>query len=264
MDGIIRQRQLVILRRHLTACRRLRAWREAEALLPLLAAIADPELRLHRFGEHLGARSPEEAAWTIARLQEMVAEGNRQVQRVSLGLLDKRRLARVVPPEAWRAVEAALHESGHRSARLFAEERRPAEAPDDEVVPRPAEPVGSRISQARRPVPLLIERLLFDPDARVVQVVLGNPRLTEAEVVKLAASRRASPECLEAIAESDRWIARYAVKVALASNPATPARLALGLLPYLLRQDLRELASRATRAEVRDEAAALLRQRPGE
>jgi hypothetical protein len=120
--------------------------------------------------------------------------------------------------------------------------------------------VGYRVAMARRPLPSLIERLLFDSDARVVQAILGNPRLTEAEVLKLAASRRASPEILEAVAQDDRWNTRYPVKVALASNPVTPVRVVLGLLPYLMRQDLKWLATGAPRREVRDLATYLLRQ----
>jgi hypothetical protein len=53
------------------------------------------------------------------------------------------------------------------------------------------------------------------------------------------------------------------VKVALANNPATPLRVALGLLPYLLYQDLRAVAGGSSRAEVRERAADLLSQRPG-
>ena len=114
---------------------------------------------------------------------------------------------------------------------------------------------------ARRALAGAIERLLFDPDARVVRVLLGNPRLTEAAVLKLAASRRASPDALAAIAEDDRWIVRYPVKVALANNPATPTRIVLGLLPYLVRQDVRELSASSSRAEVRAQAVSLLARR---
>jgi hypothetical protein len=97
----------------------------------------------------------------------------------------------------------------------------------------------------------------------VIQTILGNPRLTEAEVVKLAASRRATPEVLEIIAQDDRWIARYPVKVALVNNPATPLRVVLGMLPYLLQQDLRALAAGSSRPELRVRASSLLSRRPG-
>jgi hypothetical protein len=76
-------------------------------------------------------------------------------------------------------------------------------------------------------------------DSTFQAYLLGNPRVTEAEVVKLAASRRAGPQALEIVAQDDRWIARYPVKLALANNPATPARIALGLLPYRFRSRAR-------------------------
>jgi hypothetical protein len=96
----------------------------------------------------------------------------------------------------------------------------------------------------------------------VIRAVLRNPRLIEADVVKLAASRRAAAEVLEIIAQDHRWIARYAVKVALANNPTTPLRVALGLLPYLLHQDLRALAAGASRPKLREQALRLLSRRP--
>jgi hypothetical protein len=131
------------------------------------------------------------------------------------------------------------------------------------LLPRPKEPVGYRISLARRALAGVLERLLFDPDARVVRILLGNSRLTEAEVLKLAASRRASPEALVAVAQDDRWIACYPVKVALANNPATPTRVVLGLLPYLMRQDLRDVSAGASRSAVRNQATSLLKRRSG-
>jgi hypothetical protein len=105
--------------------------------------------------------------------------------------------------------------------------------------------------------------MLFDPDPRVVQTILENPRLTEADVVKLAASRRANPEILETVAQDTRWVARYPVKLALASNPTTPTRIVLGLIPYLMKQDLRTLSTRANRGAIRDKAAAFLARRLG-
>jgi hypothetical protein len=255
MDTAIGHRLETALKVYLTACRRLRTERDVDGLLDLLVAVVDPELRLHRFGEHLRSRSVDEAAWSLAYLQERVKHGDGRAHRVGLGLLDKGRLGRVVPAEQLRAAAAMLRQRGHPSAGLFGEESGRGISGDEGILPRPTEPVGYRISLARQALAGTIERLLFDPDARVVRVLLGNPRLTEAEVLKLAASRRAGSESLEAIVQDDRWIARYPVKVALANNPATPTRIVLGLLPYLLRQDLRELAASASRAEVREGAA---------
>jgi hypothetical protein len=262
MSAAIGSRLEGTLQAYLTACRRFRTERDADGLVNLLVALADPELRLHRFGEHLAARSTDEAAWVLAYVHEQVARGDGRAQRVALGLLDKGRLARVCPTEQLCAVAAHLRERGHASAALFGHD--PARATrDNEVVPRPKEPVGYRISLARRALTGALERLLLDPDPRVVRVLLGNPRLTEADVVKLASSRRANSEVLEAVAQDDRWIVQYRVKVALANNPGTPTRVVLGLLPYLMRQDLRDESGGTTRPEIRDHAASLMALRAG-
>lgn len=263
MDGTARLRFLQLLQAFLQAVRCRRTWHVTDRLLVLLGGIADPELRLHRFGEHLKARTAEEAAWTIAELWDRVAAGERVAQTICLGLLDARRLARVLEADHLKGAQAVLEANGHVSAGLFSQAKPRRDPQDDETVPRPKEPVGFRISLARQPVARVLDRLLFDPDARVVRTILGNPRLTEAEVVKLAASRRAAPEVLEVIAQDDRWIARYPVKVALANNPTSPLRVVLGLLPYLLRQDLRAVAAGSSRAEVREQASSLLSQRSG-
>jgi hypothetical protein len=52
------------------------------------------------------------------------------------------------------------------------------------------------------------------------------------------------------------------VKLALASNPTTPTRIVLGLIPYLMKQDLRNLSTRANRGAIRDKAAAFFARRP--
>jgi hypothetical protein len=263
MDGAARLCLLEILQTFQQACRRLRTCRETDRLLVLLSGIVEPELRLHRFGEYLRGRSVEEAAWTFSRLWDRVATGYRRAQAVCIGLLDVNRLVRELPSEYLEAVREALEQRGETSAGLLAPTASRADVAEDETTPRPTEPIGFRISLARRPISGLIERLLFDPDPRVVQTVLENPRLTEAEVVKLAATRRATPEVLEAIAEDDRWIARYPVKVALANNPAAPSRLVLRILPHLMQQDLRELAVGAAHSTVQEQASALLARRQG-
>jgi hypothetical protein len=248
---------------YLRACRRLRIERETDGLLGRLGAIEDPEIRLYRFGERLRNLPAEEAAWTLARVQERVADGDWRARRIGFGLLDKSRLERVLSPEGLQAVAEALQARGHPGALLFGRTPRTGGAGDDGILAPPKEPVGYRISLARRAMAGMLERLLFDPDPRVVRALLGNPRVTEADVVKLAASRRAGPQALEAIAQDDRWIVRYAIKVALANNPTAPIRIVIGLLPYLMHQDLRTLSASSSREDVRIQAAALLARRSG-
>jgi hypothetical protein len=263
MDVAIGLRLDMTFQAYLLACRRLRTEREADRLLDLLIGIVDPTLRLHRFGEHLRSRSVEETAWIFARLRARVTDGDVRAQGIGFGLLDRGRLEQVLSPAHLTAAAEALRRRGHPGAALFADAPRRENPPEDGVLPRPTEPIGYRISLARRAIAGAVERLLFDPDPRVVRALLGNPRVTEAEVIKLAASRRAGPQALVIVAQDDRWIARYPVKVALANNPATPVRIALGLLPFLMRQDLRALSASDPRGEVRSQASALLLRQAG-
>jgi hypothetical protein len=83
MDGAARLRFLPALQAFLQGVRRFRTRHETDRLLALLGGIADPKLRLHRFGENLRARG----AWTIAELWCRVAGGERLAQALCLGLL---------------------------------------------------------------------------------------------------------------------------------------------------------------------------------
>jgi hypothetical protein len=122
--------------------------------------------------------------------------------------------------------------------------------------PIPGKPditLGERKSLARsdpRKVPReLFDRVLRDPDPSVLEIALGNPRITEGDVVRLAARRPTDGEAQRLIFRCERFIARYAVKQALAFNPYTPSDVAARLVPLLTRTDLRKLMDDASVAE---------------
>jgi hypothetical protein len=124
--------------------------------------------------------------------------------------------------------------------------------------------LGERKALARGPRGDLLDRLLRDPDADVIRVLLGNPHLVERDVVLVAARRPAHPSVLRAVFES-RWLARYPVKRALVLNPYTPTDLAVRLVPALTAPDQRAVAADPKLADaVRAQAAAIVRARDGE
>ena len=102
--------------------------------------------------------------------------------------------------------------------------------------------LGERKSLARRNDRELLARVLRDPHPAVIRIVLGNPGLTEADIVRLCARRPVSTEVLREVFRSPRWIVRYAVKLTLALNPYTPLDIALQLTPHLKAQDLKRVA----------------------
>jgi hypothetical protein len=101
--------------------------------------------------------------------------------------------------------------------------------------------LGERKSLARRPDRETIQRLLADPHPDVIQRCLRNPRLTEDDLVALAAKRPGRGEVLFEIARS-RWIHRPRVRLAVVLNPATPLELAVRIAGLLLRPELAMVA----------------------
>lgn len=117
--------------------------------------------------------------------------------------------------------------------------------------------LGMRKQMARRADPVLLSRLQTDPDPAVIANLLRHPRLTEPEVVRMAARRPGRPEVLGEIYRSPRWGVRTRVRYALANNPYTPTDLSLKLVPLLPLTELKSVALNGTlHEEVRRAAQA--------
>lgn len=120
--------------------------------------------------------------------------------------------------------------------------------------------LGERKSVARTRDRALLLRVLGDPHPAVIRILLGNPHLTEADVVRLCARRPVAPEVLREVCASPRWIVRAGVRAALVKNPALPLPLALRLVPRLTAPDLRAVAaSTELDPRLREACAAALR-----
>jgi hypothetical protein len=102
--------------------------------------------------------------------------------------------------------------------------------------------LGERRALARRPSRYALDALMRDPHPMVVRALLDTPRLTEDQVVRMAARRPGRPAALVEIARHPRWILRPRVRLALVCNPSTPPTVALPLIPLLRQAELAELA----------------------
>lgn len=85
--------------------------------------------------------------------------------------------------------------------------------------------------------------LIRDPHPQVVAILLDNPHVTEADIIKVAAMRPAVPESLAKVAAHPRWSVRHAVKRALVLNPSTPLADAIRIATTLRAPELAELAA---------------------
>ena len=216
----------------------------------------------------------EPAATTVANLAELVVRAVRHGSEDAVTALSSLAVALgngdMVPYEVRRALYTEAKRMDHPEvARLFFDISPQIDAPvrgDDPMAPeRPVVPrgrpitLGERKSLARSHRRELLLHLLRDPHPDVVTVLLGNPHLTERDVVTLAARRPAHPQSLAAVAANDRWSARYEVKRALVKNPYTPALVAMRLATTLRPSDLRAIAVDASlAAPLRDQAKALI------
>lgn len=101
--------------------------------------------------------------------------------------------------------------------------------------------VGERRSLARSPNRKVLEKLLRDPHPLVLRQLLGNPRLTEDDVVRIAARRPLHLSVVEALADSPRWLRRPRVRLTLLLNPGTPEPVSMPLLAVCTRCELLEV-----------------------
>lgn len=144
-------------------------------------------------------------------------------------------------------------------------------APDDVSVPqrvataRDGRPLtlGERRALARRPSRAALDKVLLDPHPMVIRNVLGNPRLTEDDVLRLVARRPAVPDAIAEVARHPSWSQRARLRMAILQNPGTPPEISVPLVRLLVRPELRRLLhSPDVPKVVRAAAKELLERRP--
>ena len=86
--------------------------------------------------------------------------------------------------------------------------------------------LGEKLSLARRASGRVVGALLLDPETRVIQAALGNPKLTEGPILKAVMRASCSAALLLAICEHPKWSLRQEIRVALLRNEKTPFRFA--------------------------------------
>ena len=135
----------------------------------------------------------------------------------------------------WRDLARLSSESRVRPMVRRAAERRLAER-------LPGLSAGEKVAIARRCGPGLVTRIGQDPNPRVLQALLDNPRLTEGALLQLVSRDSARPELLALVARDRRWGVRYRVRVPICRNPNTPVATALAQLAALRKLDLEKVA----------------------
>ncbi len=130
---------------------------------------------------------------------------------------------------------------------VHTELRRQAE--DLLIVRLPQIALGQRIMLARRGPGRVAGALLAEGHPPILQVVLDNPYLTEAHVLRVLARETLPPPVVAAIAHHRKWSQLYNVRMALVRHPAAPLATVLSFLPLLTASDLKELTAAGTLSE---------------
>jgi hypothetical protein len=115
---------------------------------------------------------------------------------------------------------------------------------EDQLLARlPQLPLGQKITLARRGPARVAGALLAEGHAQVVSIVLDNPYMTEAQILRSLAREKLPISVIPAIVHHHKWSITYNVRLALVRNPMSPLATILSYLPELTVSDLRELAA---------------------
>ena len=115
---------------------------------------------------------------------------------------------------------------------------------EEQLIARlPQLPLGQKITLARRSPARVAGALLAEGHAQITPVVLENPYLTEAQILKALSREKLPAPVIPAIVQHRKWSISYNIRLALIRHPAAPLATILSYLPQLTVSDLRELAA---------------------
>lgn len=92
------------------------------------------------------------------------------------------------------------------------------------------QPLGNKLTLARRGTSAIVDALLREGVPRVVEVCLDNPRLKEGSLYGFLSSSQASTENVVLVARNSRWKSRPNIRLAILKNPRTPLNCFVTLL----------------------------------
>src|SRR5262249_9781726 len=93
---------------------------------------------------------------------------------------------------------------------------------EEQVLARlPQLPLGQKITLARRGPARVAGALLAEGHAQILPVVLDNPNLTEAQILRVLAHQKVPPGVTQAVASHRKWAHVYNVRLALVRNASS-------------------------------------------
>jgi len=224
----------------------------AEAVIRRTLALGEVSYRVAHLRALLCERTPSELAPALEILCARAEQAEPRAREWLVSLVDA---LTGVEPELRDAVQRLREEAtGESHLALERVLRAPPSVPAYGDVPDPNKvrspdygkgrplTLGERKSLARRPDREMLARLLLDPHPEVIRRLLANPRLTEDDVVRLAAKRPCRPDVLAEIARTEKWMHRSRVRLSIILNPSTPPEISAPIASLLTRPALKLVA----------------------
>jgi len=100
---------------------------------------------------------------------------------------------------------------------------------------------GERMSLAKRSSPAVAAALLLDPERRIMEATLQNPRITEAAIVKALMRDDAPQHLIDTVCHDPKWSLRREIRIALLRNEKTPLAPALAFAESMSSAALRQV-----------------------
>jgi len=107
----------------------------------------------------------------------------------------------------------------------------------------PTQPLGNKITLARRGTAAIVESLLREGLPPLVEACLDNPHLKEGSVHQFITAYTSTAETISMVARNGRWKGRPNIRLAILKNPRTPTIWFTLFLPGLPRNTIRDLLS---------------------
>lgn len=225
----------------------------ADSLEKVTRSLADPVLRVDYLRDAMQTADLPELALALDALCARAEQAEENAREVLLSVVDA-----LNAPTSTELVQHLREEAAAGSllslerlvrspfARAAGSEQKPDHPVREERLPdygrgRPLT-LGERKSLARRPDRSMMDRLFTDPHPDVIRGLLRNPKVTEDDVVRLAARRPGRAEILAEVARSPKWVHRARIRLTLLLNPSTPLEIAAPITGLLVRQELKLVA----------------------
>ncbi len=104
---------------------------------------------------------------------------------------------------------------------------------------------GERLTLAKRASGRVAEAMLFDPEPRIVEAALLNPRMTEAGVARAVLDEKSPAHFVEQVCRHPQWSLRRDVQLALLQNDHTPLARVLAFAQAFSTKLLRDVLKRS-------------------